>query len=91
MPTWKPPSQKRGDEIFGKKDRDRASCIQLHMSFEEICTVAYYDKKFLENLKANTPWTKSYHEPKPLPKTASGTLMMYQYTPIYTLNPDIEK
>jgi hypothetical protein len=42
MPPWKPPSQKRWDEIFGKQDRDHRSVIserdagiQICMSFQE--------------------------------------------------------
>jgi hypothetical protein len=55
-------SQEEWDRIFGKKDNDKAECVQLHLSFEEpILYTGYYDKKILENLKTNILYTAYPH------------------------------
>lgn len=43
-------------------------------------TVIFYDKKFVDNLKANTPWLRC-SERRPLPLNSGNQLRMYMYTP----------
>jgi hypothetical protein len=46
-------SQEEWNRIFGEVGIE---CVQLRMSFEEPDSCINYDKKFLENLKANIPF-----------------------------------
>ena len=81
-------SQDRWNEIFeaganydGEQtfiDFDRKIPIGKNPSLiEHLSTIAYYDKSFVANLKANTPFMN--FAPKSLPKSASGAMAMYSY------------
>lgn len=43
-------------------------------------TVVYYDKVFVQNLKANTPWLR-VSERRPLPRNSGNQLRLYMYNP----------
>jgi hypothetical protein len=51
------------DRAFPSRRMERNSGEQLHMNFEPLGSVAsslaYYDKQFIQNLKANLVWNLS--------------------------------
>jgi hypothetical protein len=81
-----PTYAERWEMAFGKKSweetvNNEATGEQLEMSFDDYAqslTLAYYDKAFIKNLKANMAFS-AFDAPKPLPMDTGQTVKFFTY------------